>query len=80
MTKNYLGLLAIIPLFTVVLVTNFNSNVFAVEEDELQCMAGEVVFLRYTNPLAVCIEESTAYRWVQLGMGIVITTDSKSGL
>ncbi len=78
MTKNYLGLLAIIPLFTVVLVTNFNSNVFAVEEDELQCMAGEVVFLRYTNPLAVCIEESTAYRWVQLGMGIVIKTSEET--
>ena len=41
-------------------------------------MAGEVVFLRYTNPLAVCIEESTAYRWVQLGMGIVIKTSEET--
>jgi len=78
MTKNYLGLLVIIPLFTVGLVTNFNSNVFAVEEDELQCVAGEVVFLRYTNPLAICIEESTAYRWLQLGMGIVVKTSEET--
>jgi len=42
------------------------------EEIELQCMSGEVVVIRVTNPNPICVEQSTAERWSQLGIAEIV--------
>lgn len=45
---------------------NYFEEVFA--EKELVCPVGEVVVIRVNNPKPVCIDQSTAQRWAQLGI------------
>ncbi len=67
----YRILIAIIPLI-------LSIGIFAVlpftiaEEIELQCMSGEVVVIRVTNPNPICVEQSTAERWSQLGIAEIV--------
>ncbi len=42
------------------------------EEIELQCMSGEVVVIRVTNPNPICIDQNTAERWSQLGIAEIV--------
>jgi len=65
-----LGLLLIVPLFTMALVANYNSSASA--QQELVCPSGEVAFVRTTNPNPVCIDNSTAMKWVGYGMGEIV--------
>ena len=65
------AILAIIPLIAMVFITTYNDNVFS-EEDDLQCPAGEVVVVRTTNPNPICVEESTAHKWVRYGMATIV--------
>ena len=65
-----LGLLLIIPLFTMALVANYNS--FASAQEELICPSGEVAFVRTTNPNPVCIDSNTAMKWEGYGMGEIV--------
>jgi len=65
-----LGLLLIIPLFTMALVANYNSSASA--QQELVCPSGEVVFVRTTNPNPVCIDSNTALKWEGYGMGEIV--------
>jgi len=70
MTKKYLGLLAILPLFTIGIFANYDN--FANAAEELVCMDGEVTVVRVTNPNSICVDENTANRWVQLGIATIV--------
>jgi len=70
MTKKYLGLLAILPLFTIGIFANYDN--FANAAEELVCMDGEVTVVRVTNPNPICVDENTANRWVQLGIATIV--------
>jgi len=49
---------------------NYFEEVFA--EEELVCPAGEVEVVRVTNPNPICVNESTAQRWVSLGITEIV--------
>ena len=70
-TLKYLGLLAILPLFTIGLVGNYNISANA--QEVLQCMSGEVTVVHVSNPKSICLNESTANRWAQLGIVTIVT-------
>ncbi len=70
MTKKYLGLLVILPLFTIGIFANYDN--FANAAEELDCMDGEVTVVRVTNPNPICVDENTANRWVQLGIATIV--------
>jgi len=70
-TLKYLGLLAILPLFTIGLVGNYNISANA--QEVLQCMSGEVTVIHVSNPKSICLNESTANRWAQLGIVTIVT-------
>ena len=40
--------------------------------EELICASGEVDVIRVTNPNPVCIDQSTAKRWSELGIAEII--------
>ena len=40
--------------------------------EEIICPVGEVETIRVTNPNPVCIDHSTAKRWMQLGIAEII--------
>ena len=63
-------LLTIIPLITFVFLIH-NYDVSA-QEIDLECPKNEVVVVRTTNPNPICIDESTAERWVVLGIAEII--------
>jgi len=63
-------LLTIIPLITFVFLIN-NYDVSA-QDIDLECPKNEVVVVRTTNPNPICIDESTAERWVVLGIAEII--------
>lgn len=65
-----LGLLLILPLFTMALVANYNS--FASAQEEIHCPSGEVTFVRTTNPNPICLDQSTAMKWESYGMGTIV--------
>jgi len=69
MTK-YLGLLIILPLFTIGIFANYDN--FANAAEEIVCMDGEVTVVRVTNPNPICVDENTANRWVQLGIATIV--------
>jgi len=70
MTKKYLGLLVILPLFTIGIFANYDS--FANAAEEIDCMSGEVTVVRATNPNPICVDKDTANKWVQLGIATII--------
>jgi len=70
MTKKYLGLLVILPLFTIGIFANYDN--FANAAEEIVCMDGEVTVVRVTNPNPICVDENTANRWVQLGIATIV--------
>ena len=70
MTKKYLGLLVILPLFTIGIFANYDH--FANAAEEIDCLSGEVTVVRATNPDPICVDEDTANRWVQLGIATII--------
>jgi hypothetical protein len=70
MTKKYLGLLAILPLFTIGIFANYDD--FANAAEEIDCMIGEVTVVRVTNPDPICVDKDTANKWVQLGIATII--------
>jgi len=72
-TLKYLGLLAILPLFTIGIVASYNPSANATEE--LVCMDGEVTVVRVTNPNSICVDENTANRWVQLGIATIVSEE-----
>jgi len=49
---------------------NYFEEVFA--EEELVCPVGEVVVIRVNNPKPICIDQSTAQRWAQLGITEIV--------
>ncbi len=63
-------LLTIIPLITFVFLIN-NYDVSA-QEIDLECPKNEVVVVRTSNQNPICIVESTAHRWVALGLAEII--------
>ena len=63
-------LLTIIPLIAFVFLIN-NYDVSA-QEIDFECPKNEVVVVRTTNPNPICIDESTAERWVVLGLAEII--------
>jgi len=65
-----LGLLLIVPLFTMALVANYDS--FASAQEELHCPSGEVAFVRTTNPNPICLDQTTAMKWEGYGMGTIV--------
>jgi len=70
MTKKYLGLLVILPLFTIGIFANYDH--FANAAEEIDCLSGEVTVVRATNPDPICVDENTANRWVQLGIATIV--------
>jgi len=71
MTKKYLGLLVILPLFTIGIFANYDDFASAAE-DEIACMSGEVTVVRVTNPKPICVDKDTANKWVKLGIATII--------
>jgi len=63
-------LLTIIPLIAFVFLIN-NYDVSA-QEIDFECPKNEVVVVRTTNPNPICVDESTAHRWVSLGLAEII--------
>jgi len=59
-------LLTIILLITFVFLIN-NYDVSA-QEIDLECPKNEVVVVRTTNPNPICVDKSTAERWIELGI------------
>jgi len=65
-----LGLLLIIPLFTMALVANYNS--IASAQEAIHCPSGEVTVVRTTNPNPICVDAGTAAKWEQRGMATIV--------
>ena len=76
-TIKYIGLLAILPLFSVTLATNFIDDANAADVD-FECPNGETAITRTTNPNPICVKESTADRWVQLGFAMKVGDHSEA--
>ncbi len=70
LTLKRIGLLAILPLFTISFLVSYEHA----SAQELACPEGEVTVVRTTDPNPACIKESTANRWVQLGMATIVST------
>jgi len=45
--------------------------------EEIICPDGEVEVVRVTNPNPICIDQSTAERWVQLGIAEIVVQTSE---
>ncbi len=67
-------LFLIIPLILSIGITPTLPFSFA---EELTCPVGEVEVVRVTNPNPICIEQSTAERWVQLGIAEIVVKTSE---
>ena len=74
MTKTIpiLGLLAILPLLTISLATNYDALAAHHGEQEISCVTGEVLVIRTTNPNPICVSEDTALRWVEIGLATIV--------
>ena len=48
---------------------------YAVDYD-LECPENKVVIVRTTNPNPICVYDSTAQRWVEMGMAEFVTSPS----
>jgi len=70
LTLKRLGLLAILPLFTISVLVSYEYA----SAQELACPQGEVTLVRASDPNPICIKESTANRWVQLGIATIVGT------
>jgi len=70
LTLKRLGLLAILPLFTISVLVRYEYA----SAQELACPQGEVTLVRASDPNPICIKESTANRWVQLGIATIVGT------
>ena len=71
-----LGLLLIIPLFTMALVANYNS--IASAQEAIHCPSGEITVVRTTNPNPICVNENTAMKWEQRGMATIVGEASET--
>ncbi len=68
-TIKYIGLLALLPLFTVALTTTYSGIAHG---ENITCPEGEIVIQRVNDPRFICIDESTANRWVELGIATIV--------
>jgi len=73
-----LGLLMILPLFTVALVASYNSPAYGgghgvgmPTQGEILCLPSEVAIKRTTNPQIICVDKTTATKWVGYGMATI---------
>ena len=87
-----LGLLMILPLFTVALVVIYDSPAFAArietvtvgsgvgmpDQADIICRSGQTAFVRTTNPNQICVEHDKAVRWEQLGIGTIVGKPSEA--
>lgn len=69
----------ILPLFTVALVASYNSPAYGgpsgvgmPSQGEILCLASEVAVIRTTNPQMICVDKTTAAKWVQYGMATIV--------
>jgi len=62
-------LITILPLIVLVFVSNYDA--FA-QEIDIECPKNEVVVVRTTNPNPVCVDKSTAERWVGLKIAEIV--------
>ncbi|MCH6586196.1 MAG: hypothetical protein IH792_04125 [Thaumarchaeota archaeon] len=62
-------ILAVIPLIVFVFLTNYDVSA---QEIDFECSKNEVVVVRITNPNLICVNESTAHRWVALEIAEII--------
>ena len=78
----YLALLAVIPLFTIGLTTNYITDVFAERtiEGDFECFRGKVLVHRFSHGNFMCVSPSTAERWEQIGLAERITNANISEL
>ena len=74
-----LGLLMILPLFTVALVASYNSPAYGgghgvgmPTQGAVLCLPSEVAIIRTTNPQMICVDKTTATKWVQYGMATIV--------
>jgi len=74
-----LGLLMILPLFTVALVASYNSPAYGgghgvgmPTQGAVLCLPSEVAIIRTTNPQMICVDKTTAAKWEQYGMATIV--------
>ena len=74
-----LGLLMILPLFTMALVASYNSPAYGgghgvgmPTQGEVLCLPSEVAVIRTTNPQMICVDKTTAAKWEQYGMATIV--------
>jgi len=66
--------LTILPLILFVFLTNYDVSA---QEIDLECPKNEVVVVRTTNPNQICVDESTAHRWVQIKIAEIVDESIK---
>jgi len=69
-------IITLFSLFTLVLTADYFENTFA--DDSLVCVGGDVTLVRINNSKPICVDESTADRWVQLGIAEILVKLSPS--
>ena len=69
----------ILPLFTVALVASYNSPAYGgghgvgmPTQGEILCLPSEVAIKRTTNPQIICVNKTTATKWVGYGMATIV--------
>ncbi|KKK90674.1 hypothetical protein LCGC14_2720630, partial [marine sediment metagenome] len=73
MIKNYhIGYKPFIPIIPLILSIGIVSVLLFSFAEGITCPAGEVEVVRVTNPNPICVDQSTAERWVQLGIAEIV--------
>jgi len=62
-------LYVILPLIFLTLVSN---NAYAIDYD-LECPGNKIVVVRTTNPNPICVFDTTAERWIELGIAEIVS-------
>jgi hypothetical protein len=82
-TIKYLGLLSILPFFTVVLTSNFMyDDVFAQNynksDADTKCRTGQVLVYHFNRGNYICTSEAGAAMWVRTGQAEIVSQDTTS--
>ena len=67
-----MGFLMLVPLMTSLVTINYQDAMGATDPD-IECLGGKTLVYRYFHNDHVCVEQSTAARWVQLNVAEIVS-------
>ena len=66
-----LGLLMVLPMMTSLITVNYQ-EAFAATDPDVDCLAGKTLVYRLFHKDYVCVDHSTAARWVNLNVATIV--------